>query len=761
MESGAHDDLKGQKARLLRLVGAYCAATAAVGAAFVIRHLLALVVGPGLPPFIIFYPTVMTVALLAGMGPGLAATAMAALLTVFLIFPSQGQSAAASAAAALALALFFTMGVFMSVVAHLYRRARQNAAAYQSQLQQRENETRLSTVFHASPVGMCITSMSDQRCRDVNAAFLSMFGYTRDEVLGKTSLQLNLWAAEKDRDNAIRMLQAGESVRHFETQCHTKSGEAWTALIWAEMIEFSGEQCTWAMFQDVTERNRSERMIRESEERFRGTLDNMLEGCQIIGADWRYVYINDAAEEHNRRPKRELLGKRYMDMWPGIEATEVFAVIKRCMDEREPQSMENEFTFPDGTKGWFDLRMSRVPEGIVILSVDISERKRSERALRDSQLLLQQVIDLVPHFIFAKDRDSRHIFVNKACAAASGMTPEQMIGLNDLDFVPDRAQAESFMRNDRQIIDRSEPTSDIEERLTDRMGNTRILHTIKIPFTHPGTAERALMGVAVDITELKHAEEEIRALNAGLENRVEERTAELKAANKELEAFAYAVSHDLRAPLRALSGFSQALREDFGTALTGEAGTYLDQITLASRRMGELIEGILRLSRIVRGELQREHFSLSSLAERILRDLAKAEPGRRIVWTVEQGLTAWCDPKLMDVVLSNLLENSWKYTSRTAEPAIRFYAERNNGSESFCVADNGAGFDMDHAARLFQPFQRLHREDEFPGIGIGLATVQRIINRHGGTIRAAGAPGKGAAFSFNVSHPGVSEKELP
>ena len=226
--------------------------------------------------------------------------------------------------------------------------------------------------------------------------------------------------------------------------------------------------------------------------------------------------------------------------------------------------------------------------------------------------------------------------------------------------------------------------------------------------------------------------------------------AKLEAANKELEAFAYAVSHDLRAPLRALSGFSHALMEDYGPKLTGEAHVFLGQITLASRRMGELIDGLLTLSRSTRGELQWAEVDLSARAELILDEHAKAEPSRLVTWTVEPGLIARCDSRLIEVVLTNLLDNAWKYTGGTAAPKVRFYAEHRGDEQIYCVSDNGAGFDMRHAAKLFQPFQRLHRQDEFPGIGIGLATVQRIVHRHGGRIQATAAPGKGAVFSFSL-----------
>jgi len=235
------------------------------------------------------------------------------------------------------------------------------------------------------------------------------------------------------------------------------------------------------------------------------------------------------------------------------------------------------------------------------------------------------------------------------------------------------------------------------------------------------------------------------------ELRVLQRSAELEGANSELDSFAYAVSHDLRAPLRALNGFSQAMLEDYGNTLDTQAKTYLDQIGIASKKMGDLIEGILALSRTTRGDLQLNDIDISALAERQLRELTHNDPSRIVSWQVEPALTAVGDIRMVEAVLSNLLGNAWKYTGKTAAAQISVDAGTLGDMTSFCVSDNGTGFDMAHANQLFQPFRRLHRQDEFPGLGIGLATVQRIIHRHGGTIAAEGTPNGGARFCFTLS----------
>jgi signal transduction histidine kinase len=240
--------------------------------------------------------------------------------------------------------------------------------------------------------------------------------------------------------------------------------------------------------------------------------------------------------------------------------------------------------------------------------------------------------------------------------------------------------------------------------------------------------------------------------NEGLNQELNHTVAQLQGANQELEAFAYSVSHDLRAPLRAMGGFSQALIEDFGDKLEVEARDYLDEIVIGSRHMGQLIDGLLSLSRSTRGELRHDRVAISVMADRICVDLEKSEPQRRMKWQVEAGLSAGGDSRMIEVIMRNLLDNAWKYTTGTAEPMIRVYAEQEGSELFYCVADNGAGFDMAHAGKLFQPFQRLHRQDEFPGIGIGLATAQRIVHRHGGIFHAIGIPHKGATFKFSLPY---------
>ena len=256
-----------------------------------------------------------------------------------------------------------------------------------------------------------------------------------------------------------------------------------------------------------------------------------------------------------------------------------------------------------------------------------------------------------------------------------------------------------------------------------------------------------LAELRAEIVERQQAEQRAQDLNQGLQQAI----IELKAVNKELEAFSYSVSHDLRAPLRSIDGFSQALLEDCLDQLDANGQDYLRRIRAATQRMGQLIDDLLTLSRVTRSDMQRESVNLSRIASRICTDLQQAAPERQAEFEIQPGLVAQGDARLLQVLLDNLLNNAWKFTSRQLQARIEFGAiAQENGIPAYFVRDDGVGFDMTYVDKLFRPFQRLHGMNEFTGNGIGLATVQRIVHRHGGRVWAEGSLARGAIFYFTL-----------
>ncbi len=378
--------------------------------------------------------------------------------------------------------------------------------------------------------------------------------------------------------------------------------------------------------------------------------------------------------------------------------------------------------------------------------------RRSLAKAEFSRRLLDTVVGSTPDAVFVKDRQGRYLLVNAAAAGFVGKQVQELVGRDDRYLFP-APLAQDLMEADRAIM-ASGTTQTGEEQLTTLDGQELVFLVSKGPVLDDEGRAFGTFGVAHEITARKRAEQQIHRLNGELEQRVAERTAELQSANLELEELAYALTHNLRAPLRAIDGFSQVLLEEHADRLDTGMKACLAQITRANRSMGEQLDGILTLLRCTRGELQREWVDVSALARRRFDELARLEPQRTVAVRVDAGLAAVGDAAMLGLVVTELLDNAWKFSRNRAAAAIRVEAGEAGGRPAICVIDNGAGFDMAHAERLFQPFQRLHRQDEFPGVGIGLAAVRRIVRRHGGDIRASAVAGAGATFSLSL--PGMA-----
>jgi PAS domain S-box-containing protein len=382
----------------------------------------------------------------------------------------------------------------------------------------------------------------------------------------------------------------------------------------------------------------------------------------------------------------------------------------------------------------------------VIIRV-VAARERAEAEKQRFENLLNSVIENNPVMIFLKDaKDLRFVLFNQAAEGITGYLRAELIGKNDHDLFP-AEEADFFAAKDREVLARGEVLDIPEESIHTKHRGVRFLHTRKIALLDQNGEPQYLLGVSEDITERKRAEESVRRLNGDLQSQ----SAQLQAANQELEAFSYSVSHDLRAPLRSIDGFSQALLEDYADKVDEQGKDYLQRVRASTQRMAELIDDLLNLSRVSRGKMRLETVNLSAMARNIAAELQQAEPQRRVDLVVAEGMVVNGDSGLLKAALENLIGNAWKFTGKRRDARIEFGVTQQDGNRDYFVRDNGAGFDAAYAAKLFGAFQRLHDAREFPGTGIGLATVQRIIHRHGGRIWAEGKPNEGAAFYFTLS----------
>jgi len=502
---------------------------------------------------------------------------------------------------------------------------------------------------------------------------------------------------------------------------------------------------------DVTERKDAEEALRASEERFRALITATSDVVYRMSPDWTEMrhlrgrnFIPDTDE-----PSFDWL-ERYIhpDDQPGV-----MAVIQEAIRTKSVFELEHRVLRVDGSLGWtFSRAIPLLDENGEIVewfgaASDVTHRKEAEQALRESEEQFRTLANAIPQLCWMAHADGWIFWYNERWYQYTGTTAEEAQGWG-WQSVHDARLLPAVVERWKHSIATGKPL-DITFQLRGADGVFRPFLTRVMPvFDRDGKVVR-WFGTNTDISEQRRAEGRVRQLNAELEIRVRERTAQLEAANRELESFAYSVSHDLRAPLRGIDGWSMALVEDYGGQLDERAQKYLSRVRAEAQRMGVLIDDLLQLSRVSRSPIESGLVDLSATANTVAGRLREAHPERRMEIAIRPGLKCLGDERLLEAALTNLFGNAVKFTASREVAEIDFGLD-DQDQRPFYIRDNGVGFDMAYAGMLFGAFQRLHRGSEFPGTGIGLATVQRIIHRHGGRVWAQSEPGRGATFYFTV-----------
>ena len=518
----------------------------------------------------------------------------------------------------------------------------------------------------------------------------------------------------------------------------------------------AGGNCTQLIgtVHDITERIQAEKELRRSEIKYRVLVETSQDIIWSVDSECRITFMSPAARRAYGYEPEELLGHLLTDLVPPEWLDRELQEIEKVIVGGASIGYEHVFLRKDGTPVYLSCNSVALRDdhghvtGAMGVSTDITERKRAEEALAESELHYRQLFErsesaLALHeMVFdaqGNPSDFRYLDVNPAFERMTGLKRSQVLGRTAVEINPDIEA--SWFKLFARVAATGEPEA--FENYTSSQGRYYAGSTYSL-------RPNQVVSNFVDVTERKRAEEDLRLLNVELEERVRSRTAELETANRELEAFAHSVSHDLRAPLRGIDGWSLALLEDCGERLDAQGHKYLDRVRSEAQRMGTLIDDLLHLSRINQGELTSATVDLTSLAETIVARLKEAHPDRSIEFIIAPQLKCTGDARLLEIALTNLLGNAVKFTGPRNPAWVEFGQTEYEGNPAFFVRDNGVGFDMNYAKMLFAPFQRLHKASEFPGTGIGLATVQRVIHRHGGRIWADARIGAGATLSFTL-----------
>ena len=589
--------------------------------------------------------------------------------------------------------------------------------------------------FELSPDLLCVRA-PDGRFIRVSRGF-ERLGYTADEVLQKKAIDF-VHPDDVDVTRAAAERAAGGStVMRFENRWRRKDG-SYCWLSWTASADESGT--IYAIARDVDDTKRMEESLRETNQFLDAVIENIPNMVFVKDADrLAFVRFNRAGEQLLGMSRDELVGKTDFDLFPETQA--VF------FQKKDRQTLAGGGTIDitseriQTRRGERFLHTKKVPildeRGVPRYLLGISEDITDVRAADELRGWLAALVQNSSDAIIGRTVAGTVTTWNEAAERMFGYTAAEIIG-QPIAILHPEARSEDELAATERVV-HGDHVAPFETVRRHKDGH---FIEVSVSFSPVCDGDGNVIGVAKiarDVTELKRTQRElVRAKEVA------------EASNRELEAFSYSVAHDLRSPLRSIDGFSQALLEDYASRLDEAGRQYLERIRASAQLMAQLIDDILMLARITRTELRPEEVDLSGLGRRTRARLEQSEPDRRVDFTIDEGLLARGDSRLLGVVVDNLLGNAWKFSAKKDEARIHFGVTEEAGERRFFVRDNGAGFDLAHASKLFGLFQRLHTRREFEGTGVGLATVHRIIQRHGGRVWADAKPGEGAVFYFTL-----------
>ncbi len=588
----------------------------------------------------------------------------------------------------------------------------------------------------------------------VNEKFCAISQYSRKELLGQDHRLINSGFHSKDFIRELWTTIGHGKVWKGEIKNKAKDGSFyWVDTTIVPFLDEANKPRQYvAIRADITERKRAEEALRESEARFRMMADSAPVLIWISGTDKLCTWFNRQWLEFVGRTMDQELGKGWLENVHPDDITRCLRIYTTSFEARQPFSMEYRLRRHDGQWRW--ILDTGIPQhgadklfaGYIGSCMDVTERHQAEERVRDSLSEVNELkMALDVHAIVAiTDPQGKITYVNEKFCSISKYSREELLG-QDHRLINSGHHPKEFIQNLWVTIAHGQVWhGEIKNRAKD--GSFYWVDTTIVPFLNEQGKPRQYVAIRADITARKQAEEQILQLNVELENRVTERTAEL-------ESFSYSVSHDLRAPLRAMAGYARMIQEDYAGELPAEAHSKLQRIHENANKMGQLIDGLLAFSRLSRQPLNKRLISPEKIVNRVLEELQAEQVGRPIKISTGSLPACQADPTLLHQVFINLLSNAFKYT-RHRNPAEIEIGCRNGGACTYFVRDNGAGFEMQYAHKLFGVFQRLHRADQFEGTGVGLAIAHRIVHRHGGKIWAEAEPGNGATFYFTLQGDG-------